>query len=66
MLFCNYRPATRVVPVLFKSDIVYSLLSAAQGLSSGYLLSLSVMYAPKMVRKSDSPQVGMMIGISGQ
>lgn len=66
MLFCNYRPATRVVPVIFKSDLIYTALSAIQGLTMGYLLSLSVMYAPKMVSLADSPTVGMMIGITGE
>ena len=66
MLFCNYRPSTRVLPVLIRSDWLYSLLSALQGLSNGYLLSLAVMYAPKMVSKQDSPTVGMMIGVTGQ
>ena len=66
MLFCNYRPATRVAPVLFNSDAVFILLSALHGLSNGYLLSLAVMYAPKMVCKTDSPTVGMMVGATGE
>ena len=65
MLFCNYRPETRVVPVLIKSDAVYTLISAIHGLTTGYFLSLCVMYAPKMVSKKDSPTVGMMIGVTG-
>lgn len=66
MLFCNYRPETRVVPVLFKSDLVYTAFSALHGLTFGYLLSLAIMYAPKMVSKKDSPTVGMLIGITGK
>lgn len=66
MLFCNYRPATRTVPVLFKSDLVYITISAIQGLSVGYLASLTVMYAPRMVSRKDSQTVGMMVGATGE
>ena len=66
MLFCNYRPATRVLPVLFKSDLLYTAFSALHGLSMGYLISLSVMYAPKMVNKTDAPTVGMLVGLTGE
>lgn len=64
-LFCNYDPlGTRTLSVWFGRDWLYCLASALQGLSLGYLGSLSVMYAPRIVAKEDSQAAGMMAGLA--
>lgn len=61
-LFCNYREGTRRVPVLIKSDWVFWLLSALLGFTSGYFSSLSLMFAPRIVKPQNAQVAGMMAG----
>lgn len=61
-LFCNYRPDSRSVPVLIKSDWVFWLLSTLLGFTSGYFSSLSLMYAPRVVKPQNAQVAGMMAG----
>lgn len=64
-LMCNYDPLDRrSLNVWISADWIYCLLSGVQGLSLGYLGSLSVMYAPRIVRKEDSQTAGMMAGLA--
>ena len=64
-LLCNYDPLhTRTLAVWFGRDWLYCLGSGLQGLSLGYLGSLSVMYAPRIVAKEDSQTAGMMAGLA--
>lgn len=65
-LFCNFDPlGTRTLGVAFKRDWIYCVGSCLQGLSLGYLGSLAVMYAPRIVsKKQDSQLAGMMAGLA--
>jgi equilibrative nucleoside transporter 1/2/3 len=64
-LMCNYDPTgTRTLAVWFRSDWLYCVASGLQGLSMGYLGSLSVMYAPRIVGKEDAQTAGMMAGLA--
>lgn len=64
-LLCNYDPlGTRTAAVWFGRDWIYCLASSLQGLSLGYLGSLAVMYAPRIVEKEDSQTAGMMAGLA--
>lgn len=62
-LYCNYQPSdtlVRTVPVLFKHDWMYILGIVALSWSSGYLSSLTMIYAPKAVPKSLAATAGML------
>ena len=63
-MLCNYSPETREWPVLIESDYLYLLAGAVLGLSSGYLSSLAMMYAPKCVSDTENaPTAGMMAAL---
>ena len=62
-LFFDYQPkdsANRKLPVLLTSDLLYLALNAIQGITSGHLWALTLMYAPKQVRLQYSYIAGMM------
>lgn len=48
-LICNYHPigVTRLMPVLIQNDYIFWILGIVLGLSSGYLSSVAMMYAPR-------------------
>lgn len=60
-LFCNYQVdgVTRVFPILITNDYVYFIIAAIMALSSGYLSSLAMMYAPRTVEDRYAPTAGM-------
>ncbi|XP_070577962.1 equilibrative nucleoside transporter 1-like [Ptychodera flava] len=62
-LFSNYRPYARTLPVLINNDIVYVILVMAFSLSSGYLKSLPMMAAPKLVDPEYSATAGAMMAL---
>lgn len=59
-LYCNYAPTKRVWPVLIESDWIFIIAGIAFGLSSGYLSSLCMMYAPKTVPPEYAGTAGMI------
>ncbi|KAJ6637954.1 Equilibrative nucleoside transporter 3 [Pseudolycoriella hygida] len=60
-LFCNYQPqgVTRIMPVYIENDWVYWVIAVLMGLSSGYLSSLGMMYAPQTVQPQYAVTAGM-------
>jgi equilibrative nucleoside transporter 1/2/3 len=44
---CNYRPATRTLPVWITSDYAFMLAVVVLGVSNGHESSLAMMYAPQ-------------------
>lgn len=48
-LLCNVQPRTHHVSVPFKSDAVPIVLNCLFGLSNGYMGTLSMMHAPRLV-----------------
>lgn len=61
MLFCNYHPKTveRNLPVIIYNDWIYWLIAIIMSYSSGYLSSLSMMYAPQTVDSENQITAGM-------
>ncbi|XP_064482223.1 equilibrative nucleoside transporter 3-like isoform X1 [Ornithodoros turicata] len=57
---CNYAPAKRVIPVYITNDWAYVAIMISFAFSSGYLSSLSMMYAPGTVPSDLAPVAGMM------
>lgn len=60
LVACNYAPKTRVLPVYITSDWAYLAIMMAFSFSSGYLSSLSMMYAPGTVPSEHASLAGMM------
>lgn len=60
-LFCNYHPrgVTRIMPIYIDNDWVYWSIAILMGLSSGYLSSLAMMYAPQTVAPQYAVTAGM-------
>lgn len=60
-LFCNYHPlgVERILPVLINNDWIYWTIAVTMGLSSGYLSSLGMMYAPATVAPQHAQTAGM-------
>lgn len=63
-LFCNYLPRDieRTLPVLITSDWGYWIIAILMSLSSGYLSSLGMMYAPHTVEPKYAVTAGMFAG----
>lgn len=59
-LFCNFNPASRKWPVMIESDVVYILGNALMALSSGYLSSLTMMFASSGLKPDEAPRAGML------
>uniref|UniRef100_A0A914WLP1 Equilibrative nucleoside transporter 1 n=1 Tax=Plectus sambesii TaxID=2011161 RepID=A0A914WLP1_9BILA len=59
-MFCNYKPRFRTWDVYITSDLAYTGMVILMSLSSGYLSSLAMMYAPRVVEGSKSRTAGMM------
>uniref|UniRef100_A0A6P7F4T6 Equilibrative nucleoside transporter 1-like isoform X1 n=1 Tax=Diabrotica virgifera virgifera TaxID=50390 RepID=A0A6P7F4T6_DIAVI len=61
-LFCNYQVegVTRKLPVLFKNDYVYFLIGSTMAITSGYLSSLAMMYAPGTVEERYAQTAAMI------
>lgn len=61
-MYCNYLPIShiRTAPVLFPNVYLYILMAIVMSISSGYLSSLSMMYAPRVVDASKGCVAGMM------
>ncbi|XP_077869182.1 equilibrative nucleoside transporter 1-like [Saccoglossus kowalevskii] len=62
-LFCNYRPYDRTLPVLINNDYVYIAIVLVFSLSSGYLKSLPMMAAPKLVDAEHASTAGTMMAL---
>lgn len=60
-LFCNYQPKkyNRSLPVLVTNDWMYWFIGVSMSISSGYLSSLAMMYAPTTVEPQYSGIAGM-------
>ncbi|KAI1294163.1 Equilibrative nucleoside transporter 1 [Halotydeus destructor] len=63
-LYCNYLPDKRSWPVVIETDAIFALGVAIFALSSGYLSSLCMVYAPKSVASEHAPIAGMMASFS--
>ncbi|VDD93283.1 unnamed protein product [Enterobius vermicularis] len=64
MMFCNFRPERRTWPVLIPNEYVYIMFAIIMSFTSGYLSSLGMMYASKVVEPSKAPIAGMMAAFS--
>lgn len=60
-LLCNYQPQNieRTIPVLITNDWAYWIIAIVMSISSGYLSSLAMMYAPTTVEPQYSGIAGM-------
>ncbi|KAK5644411.1 hypothetical protein RI129_005711 [Pyrocoelia pectoralis] len=62
-LLSNYQPGDekfiRALPVLITNDWVYWIVAITMGLTSGYLSSLGMMYAPRTVEPRYAATAGM-------
>uniref|UniRef100_A0A336MBT2 CSON014882 protein n=1 Tax=Culicoides sonorensis TaxID=179676 RepID=A0A336MBT2_CULSO len=65
-IFCNYHPLniTRVLPIYIENDYVYWAIAIIMSVSSGYLSSLAMMYAPSYVESRYAPTAGMFAAAS--
>lgn len=65
-MFCNYLPlgVERSLPVLITNDWVYWVIAIAMSVSSGYLSSLAMMYAPSCVDPQYAQTAGMFAAAS--
>jgi len=59
-MFCNFRPESRRLPVLFANDYVYIFGGILMAFTSGYFSSLTMMYAPQNVPPQHQGTAGMM------
>lgn len=60
-LLCNYQPSgvIRTMPIYISNDWIYWAIAAVMGISSGYLSSLGMMYAPQTVKAQYAVTAGM-------
>ncbi len=63
-LICNYNPNERQWPAIIQNDWIYIIIAISMALSSGYLLSLSLMYCPQCVESEYSSTAGMMASLT--
>uniref|UniRef100_A0A1I7Z3X4 Equilibrative nucleoside transporter 1 n=1 Tax=Steinernema glaseri TaxID=37863 RepID=A0A1I7Z3X4_9BILA len=59
-MFCNFRPAVRTWKVFFYNEWIFIVLSIIMAVSSGYLSSMGMMFAPHVVEPKNSRIAGMM------
>lgn len=59
-LFCNFNPTARVFAIFIPSDYLYLLGNIVFGLSSGYLSSLCMIYAPQSTPAKYAGNAGML------
>lgn len=59
-LLCNFHPSARAFAVLIPSDYLYLLCNVVFGLSSGYLSSLCMIYAPQSTPANFAGNAGML------
>lgn len=66
LIFCNYLPrgVERTLPILIMNDWAYWTIGIIMSLSSGYLSSLAMMYAPSMVDPRHAATAGMFAAAS--
>ncbi|XP_077997982.1 equilibrative nucleoside transporter 1-like [Glandiceps talaboti] len=62
-LFCKYRTYDRTLPVLIDNDAVYIVLVMLFSVSGGYLKSLPMMAAPKLVKPEYAATAGSMMAL---
>ncbi|KAJ8317228.1 hypothetical protein KUTeg_005132 [Tegillarca granosa] len=60
-VLCNYKPATRIFPVIISNDYVFIIGSAFMAYTSGYYSSLNMMYGPKLVEPEMAGTAGMIM-----
>lgn len=60
-LLCNYQVSKveRMLPVVVDNEWIYWVVAITMGLSSGYLSSLGMMYAPRTVESQYAATAGM-------
>ena len=63
-LFSNLLPATRTLPVYFGNDHLYLIVCIVFAMSSGYLSSLAMMYAPRSAPPEYAGTAAMMAAAS--
>ncbi|XP_071834915.1 equilibrative nucleoside transporter 1-like isoform X2 [Apostichopus japonicus] len=63
VMFCNYRPETRSLPVLIHNDYIYILIVSLMSLSNGYLKTTIMIDAPKHLSNPEwaSKAAAMMV-----
>lgn len=63
VMFCNYRPDRRSLPVLFYNDFVYIIIVSIMSISNGYLKTIIMMDAPKHLSNPEwaSKAAAMMV-----
>ncbi|CAG7706164.1 unnamed protein product [Allacma fusca] len=60
IMTCNLHPR-HYLPVVFKSDIEFTILSALFGLTNGYLANIVFINAPQLVRKEEQEEASSII-----
>lgn len=63
-LFCNFKPDTRTVPVVFYNDAFYILGVMLFALTSGFMSSVAITMAPKSVAPEHASVAGMMASLT--
>uniref|UniRef100_A0AC35TLI8 Major Facilitator Superfamily protein n=1 Tax=Rhabditophanes sp. KR3021 TaxID=114890 RepID=A0AC35TLI8_9BILA len=63
-LFCNYRPQTRILPVLITNENVYFISLILFALSGGYLAARSEMNDHKIVRMTEPLKDGLFTSMT--
>ncbi|XP_054157477.1 equilibrative nucleoside transporter 1-like [Oppia nitens] len=65
-LYCNYQPTNvnRSLPVVIKNDWIFIVGVVTMAMSSGYLSSLCMMYAPRCVQPGYASIAGMMAALT--
>jgi len=53
IMMCELHPRHDVLPVIFKSDIEFTIISFVFGFSNGYLANIVFINAPKLVTRED-------------
>ncbi|EFP04750.1 hypothetical protein CRE_29887 [Caenorhabditis remanei] len=62
-LFCNYRPETRLWPVLFENEWWFSIGCTIMAMTCGYMSSLALIYTPVEVPARYQKLSGMLASI---
>jgi equilibrative nucleoside transporter 1/2/3 len=64
LMFCNFKPTKRGLPVLIPNDYVYCAGGILMAFTGGYFSSLSMMFAPRNVDDRHKGVAGMMAAFS--
>ncbi|XP_048023330.1 equilibrative nucleoside transporter 2 [Megalobrama amblycephala] len=60
LMLCNVQPRVNL-PVFFNHDVAYIIIMSLFAMTSGYFASLSMSYAPQLVRPKDAETAGALM-----